>query len=289
MPLHSSHAQAIAETLDSAAREGRLVPMLTSTEPDLTVADAYFIQELSRNLRQDGGDRQVGMKMGLTSLAKMRQMGVHTPIYGFLAESMLAPDGATLDMSRLVQPRIEPEIAFILGADLRGPTTPAQAMLAVSGICAALEVLDSRYEDYRFNLPDVVADNASGAHFVLGSHVAPPGRLDISNLGMVLSINGRIREVGSSAAIFEHPARSLARLATMLAERDRHLEAGQIVLAGGATAAVEIAPGDWVRLEVEGLGTVNVRCGAKEPPVAQPATGQRRPTQEDPADGPGDA
>jgi 2-oxo-3-hexenedioate decarboxylase len=136
-------------------------------------------------------------------------------------------------------------------------------MLAVRGICAALEILDSRYEAYRFNLPDVVADNASGARFVLGSTVLGPDRADVSNLGMVLAINGKTVEIGSSAAIFEHPARSLAELATMLAARERHLQAGDIVLTGGATASVALAPGDRVKLEVERLGTVTFRCSAR--------------------------
>lgn len=259
MPLHLTHAQALAEQLDAAAAEARLVPML-SQDADLTVEDAYSIQDISLALRLDRGERLVGMKMGLTSLAKMRQMGVHTPICGYLTDVMLEPDGATLHMARLRQPRVEPEIAFVLGEDLHGPTTPAQAMAAVRGVCAALEVLDSRYEDFRFNLPDVVADNASSAKVVVGTTLLLPDVVDVGCLGMVMSINGQVREIGSSAAIFEHPARSLAQLANMLAARDKHLEAGQIVLTGGATVAVAVQPGDWVRLEVESLGTVSFRC-----------------------------
>ncbi|MBM3275409.1 MAG: fumarylacetoacetate hydrolase family protein [Candidatus Sericytochromatia bacterium] len=204
------------------------------------------------------------MKMGLTSLAKMRQMGVHAPIFGFLTDPMVESDGALIDMCRLTQPRVEPEIAFILGSDLRGPTTAAQAMLAVRGVCAALEILDSRFADFKFNLADVVADNASSAKFVLGSVVRPPDGIDAACLGIVMAINGKVVEVGSSAAIFEHPARSLAKLVNMLAAQGRGLEAGQIVLTGGATAAVAISPGDWVRLEVEDLGTVSFRCGSRD-------------------------
>lgn len=268
MPLHLSHAQALAEQLDMAAAQARLIPMISQGEAEITVDDAYAIQEISLALRLDRGERLVGMKMGLTSLAKMRQMGVHTPICGYLTDAMLEPDGAVLEMKRLRQPRVEPEIAFVLGEDLRGPTTPAQAMAAVRGICAALEVLDSRYEDFRFSLPDVVADNASSARFVLGSALVSPDRLDPGCLGMVLSVNGRVREVGCSAAIFEHPARSLAQLANMLARRHKYLEAGHIVLTGGATAAIPIHPGDRVRLEVESLGTVSFRCNRPDAETA---------------------
>jgi 2-oxo-3-hexenedioate decarboxylase len=269
MALHFSHAQALAERLDTAAAESRLVPMI-SQELEISVEEAYEIQEISLNRRRDRGEALVGMKMGLTSLAKMRQMGVHSPIFGFLTDTMVESDGALIDMRRLTQPRVEPEIAFILGTELRGPTTAAHAMLAVRGVCAALEILDSRFADFKFNLADVVADNASSAKFVLGSGVRPPDAIDTACLGMVMAINGKVVEVGSSAAVFEHPARSLAKLANMLAAHGKGLEAGQIVLTGGVTAAVAIAPGDWVRLEVEDLGTVSFRCGAaKELPVAQ--------------------
>lgn len=257
--MNPDSIQELAAIVDDAAREVRSIPMLTARHPDLTIAEAYKVQRASMGRRLERGERLVGMKMGLTSLAKMKQMGVHDPIYGHLTSSMELGDGATITKSNYCHPRIEPEIAFILGEDLHGPTTPQRAMAAVKGVCAALEVIDSRYENFTFTLIDVVADNASSTGFALGSTLVAPEGFDIGNLGMVMEINGQVRETGSSAAIFEHPARSLARLADMLAEEGEHLKAGQIVLAGGATAAVALDAGDHVRLVVEGLGTVEIR------------------------------
>ncbi|MFU8802190.1 MAG: 2-keto-4-pentenoate hydratase [Bradymonadaceae bacterium] len=249
----------LATIVDDAARNTRSIHMLTGRHPELTIEDAYKIQRASMTRRVERGERIVGMKMGLTSLAKMKQMGVHNPIYGHLTNTMELGDGATISKSNYCHPRVEPEIAFIMGGDLHGPTTPQRAMKAVGSVCAALEVIDSRYENFKFTLIDVVADNASSTGFALGTKVVGSDELDIGNLGMVMEINGEVRETGSSAAILEHPARSLAKLADMLAEEGEYLKAGQIVLAGGATAAVALAAGDHVRLTVDGLGTVELR------------------------------
>lgn len=265
MPLPLERSEGLAVLLDGAARDGRRVPQITIDHAELSVDEAYAIQEASINRRLARGERVVGMKMGLTSRAKMRQMGVYTPIYGHLTDAMLESDGALIAMAHFSQPRVEPEIAFVLGADLHGPTSTAQALGAVSGVCIALEILDSRYADFAFTLPDVVADNASSAKFILGNRLVDANNVEVGCLGMVMTLAGGRIEVGSSAAICEHPARSLTALANMLAVRGKHLEAGQIVLTGGATAAVPIRRGDWVRLEVESLGTVSFRCADSDP------------------------
>ncbi|MHB2021318.1 MAG: 2-keto-4-pentenoate hydratase, partial [Candidatus Xenobia bacterium] len=171
---------------------------------DLSLPDAYAVQAAVVARRLARGERIAGMKMGLTSRAKMRQMGVDTPIYGWLTSAMQLGDGATVPTSTMVAPRIEPEIAFILARDLSGPVTPVQAIQAVAGVCGALEIIDSRYRDFKFSLPDVIADNASSAYFVLGSELAPPQNLE--SRGMIMELNGRIVQTGCSAAIFEHPA-----------------------------------------------------------------------------------
>ncbi|TVQ95047.1 MAG: 4-oxalocrotonate decarboxylase [Deltaproteobacteria bacterium] len=262
MSLSDAEILALAEQLDAAAAQGVTVPQ-PSARLNLSVEEAYRVQRLSIARRVDRGEAVIGMKMGLTSLAKMEQMGVHSPIYAHLTSPMLLPDGGRFDPTHLGQPRIEPEVAFVLGRDLQGPVSPAQALLAVEGVCPALEILDSRYQDFRFSLPDVVADNASSAYFVLGSTVRSPREVDLGNLGMVMSINGRVAQIGSSAAILDHPARSLAALANMLLEVGEKLQAGMLVLAGGATAAVALSPGDRVLLEVDALGTVQVQVDAE--------------------------
>lgn len=248
----------LADVVDNAAVHAQSIIQLTGNHPELTLPDAYLIQRASMARRFRRGERLVGMKMGFTSVAKMEQMGVHEPIYGHLTDAMLVHDGGVLSRKDFIHPRIEPEIAFILKRDLQGPVSPAQAMLAVEGVCAALEIIDSRYEKFKFSLIDVVADNASSTRFVLGNTILAPSSLDIGNLGMVMEINGEARQIGSSAAILEHPARSLAALANMLAARGEHLHAGQIILAGGATAAEHIEAGDVITLRTDGLGSVTV-------------------------------
>ena len=242
-----------AGRLHQAARTGTQVPMLTS-EVAFEVNEAYAIQETLIEKRIEEGFPLVGMKMGLTSLAKMEQMGVESPIYGHLTSDMLLDDGETLDLSPYGQPRVEPEVAFILDQDVQGPITSAQVSTVVRGVCAALEIIDSRYENFKFTLPDVVADNASSTRFVLGSELRSVEDVDLGNLGMVLEVNGEPVQIGSSAAIYEHPMRSLSTLVNMLAKREQGLKAGQIILAGAATAAVPLAPGQRVRVRVQSLG-----------------------------------
>ncbi len=253
-----------AKVVDEAALTATRIPMLTLSHEAMDLEDAYLIQRASMAHRFGRGERLVGMKMGLTSLAKMEQVGVHEPIYGHLTSNMLMVDGDTLFVQDHCHPRVEPEICFLMGEDLEGPTTPAQAMKAVSGVCAALEVIDSRYKDFKFTLTDVVADNASSSRLVLGSEIWTPEEVDLGNLGMILEVNGKTAHIGSSAAIYEHPARSLATLVNMLAKVGEGLKAGQVVMSGGATAAVAVGAGDHVRVRVETLGTAELFVGTRE-------------------------
>lgn len=245
-----------AVRLDTAYLEGRLVPLVLH---GASLDDAYAVQEALVARRVARGERVAGMKMGLTSRAKMRQMGVDTPIYGALTDAMLVSDGAVLEPAHFVQARIEPEICFRLRADLAGPVTSAEALRAVDAACAALEVLDSRYEDFKFDLSNVVADNASGARVVLGDRWTSVRDLRLETLGIVLEVNGKTAEVASSAAVYDHPARSLAELATLMSRRGQTLRAGWIVMTGGATAAVPFRSGDHVRVRVESIGSASVR------------------------------
>ncbi|HEY4001295.1 MAG TPA: fumarylacetoacetate hydrolase family protein [Candidatus Xenobia bacterium] len=247
--------QDIASRLDAAAQAGKLIPMLDSP---LSMTEAYQVQRLNIERRVARGERLIGYKMGLTSRAKMKQMGIDTPIFGRLTSAMQVGDGGTIDRRALCHPRIEPEIAFLLGRDLAGPVTPAEALLAIIGVCPALEIIDSRYENFKFTLPDVIADNASSAAFVLGSRWTLPG-VPMDNLGVVLEVNGRVVETGSSSAVLDHPLRSLAEQARLLASLGEGLRAGQVVLTGGVTAAVNLEPGSWVRVSVDRLGTASCR------------------------------
>lgn len=251
--------QALAKALDQAAREAAPIPCLTQNEPDLDVRSAWKIQEALVQLRIKRKARLMGYKMGLTSRAKMEQMGVHTPIFGRLTADMLIPHGGSLDAAAFIHPKVEPEVAFILGREISEPMSAAQAMTHVDGVCAALDLLDSRYEAFRFTLPDVIADNASSAGFAVGPTVRPAADLDLGCLGLVMEINGEVVATGSTAAILDHPAESLAMLTRLAASAGFTLPEGTVVLAGAATAAAPLRAGDRVRLRADGLGEVGFR------------------------------
>lgn len=242
---------AAAAALDEARTAASPIARLSAGQRfDLDVA--YRIQAAGVARRLERGERRSGAKMGLTSRAKAAQMGVEEPIYGRLTDAMLVEEGGMANASAFIHPRVEPEIAFLLGAPLTGNVSPAEAYRSVAAIAPALEIIDSRYADFKFSLTDVVADNGSAAGYVVGPWCRPDH--DIANLGMVLEFDGRAVQIASSAAILGHPMRSLAAAARLAAATGERLEAGWIVLAGGATAAEALTPGTSVRLCVEKLG-----------------------------------
>ncbi len=248
MSIDASSLGKLARILDGAARKAVPVPMISLEYDGLTEDDGYAIQRMSMRRRQARGEKVIGMKMGLTSRAKMVQVGVHEPIYGTLTDAMLVPDGGVVEMAAHCHPRVEPEICFRLSAPLSGEVTQEQALAACDGVCAALEVIDSRYENFKFTLADVVADNASSTKFVLGTWHDPT--TDVSDLKMVMRAGDEVRE-GSSQAILDHPLLSLCALASRVP-----LEAGWVVMCGASTAAVHLAAGMSVELEVATLGRV---------------------------------
>jgi 2-oxo-3-hexenedioate decarboxylase len=192
--------------------------------------------------------------MGFTSRAKMVQMGVHDMIWGRLTDGMALEDGAPVSLARFVHPRVEPELAFLLAKPLDGRVSLPQALDAVAAVAPALELIDSRYEQFRFSLTDVIADNASSSGYVIGPWGDP--RRELANLGLVLSIDGHARQIGSTAGILGHPLRSLVAAARLSAAAGEPLQAGWIVMAGGATAAEALAVGQHVRCEMQSLGSV---------------------------------
>ncbi len=254
-----SDLDTLAKSVDDAARNAKAIAQL-SMGTKLSLEDAYTVQRKMIGLRIARGERRVGMKMGFTSRAKMIQMGVSDMIWGRLTDQMLVEDGGRISLAKYVHPRVEPEIAYLLKAPLAGPVTPIQALAAVEAIAPAIEIIDSRFDNFKFSLEDVVADNASSTGFVVGPWCKPD--IDCSNLGMLLEIDGRAAQVGSSAAILGNPARSLAAASRMVAEHGERLEAGWIVMAGGATDAVALTAGMSVRNTVEKLGSVSFTVGA---------------------------
>lgn len=251
---------AAAGTLDLAATERRLIDLLTLDSPDLDMATAYAIQDALIARRVDRGDRLVGAKLGLTSLAKQREMDVHEPIGGWLTETMRLPADDPFETSTLVQPRCEPEIAFQLDRDLAGAGTTAEDVMAATGaLMTAIEVLDSRYRDYRFTLPDVIADDASAARFALGAPVEP-GSVDRVGCGVRFLLDDAMAATATGAAVMGDPAEAVAWWVRHLAGSDRGLSAGMVVLSGALTGAFRVGPGTRVRAEIDGLGALELVC-----------------------------
>lgn len=242
---------AIAARLALAAESATATGQVSDSTP-LTLPEAYAIQKSLVSLRKG---RRIGLKMGFTSRAKMAQMGVSDLICGELTEDMRITDGGSLCLADFVHPRAEPEIAFLLKAPLKGRLSPAEAMSAVGAVAVAIEVIDSRYENFRFSLEDVVADNSSSAGFAIGPWRSPDRSLD--NLGICLRFDGWPVQSGSSAAILGDPARALAEAARFAGDLGIELDAGSVVLAGAATAAEELRPGVTVTAEAAGLGRVS--------------------------------
>lgn len=244
-----------AAVVDEAARTATAIPQFTESGP-LGVEDAYAIQALAMERRFARGEKLAGVKMGLTSRAKMVQVGVNEVIWGRLTDAMRLEEGGTLSKKRYVHPRIEPELAFLLKRELSGVVSPVEALSAVEAIAPAMEIIDSRYRDFKFALPDVIADNSSSSGFVVGPWARPDQ--DFSNLGIVMEVDGRVAQIGSTAAILGHPLRSLVAAARAAAAIGG-LKPGWIVLAGGATAAHALGVGQHVRTSVQKLGSVSIK------------------------------
>ncbi len=250
----------LAEYLENAELNAQPVAQISRAHPDITEADGYAIQHEIRRRKTARGTQIIGFKAGLTSRAKMKQVGVETPSYGFLADYFAVADGGKIERAKLIHPRIEPEIAFVLKKPLRGPGCHIGAVLAATDfVMPAMEIIDSRYENFKFDFPSVVADNSSSSRFVLGGLARKVEDLDLRTLGMVLEHNGKPFSFGAGAAVLGHPALAVALVVNLLARRDEGLEAGNMILTGGITEAVACAAGDHVCLRMQGLGSVSAR------------------------------
>ncbi|MFM8896129.1 MAG: 2-keto-4-pentenoate hydratase [Actinomycetales bacterium] len=249
-----------ATELLSCERQRRERGPVTQEWSGLDQATAYSVQDEVLRRKVDEGERLIGVKLGLTSRAKQQRMNVHAPLTGWLTDAMVLPAGVPIPQDELIHPRAEPEIVFVLGDDLVGPgVTAASAMAAVDMVYAGLEIIDSRYADFKFTLPDVIADNASSARFILGGVGRRPQDLDLMLEACLLEVNGAIVDSATGAAVQGHPAEALALAANDLATRGLSLKAGWIVLTGGMTDAVFITPGTNVAAHFTNLGAISVR------------------------------
>jgi 2-oxo-3-hexenedioate decarboxylase len=232
---------------------------ITGEWPELGLDAAYQVQDRRIEDEIAAGRTVIGVKLGLTSRAKQRRMGIDSPLTGWLTDAMPLPSGAPVPVDRLIHPRAEPEIVFVLGRRLEGPgVTAAAARAAVESVHAGVEIIDSRFADYSFALPDVVADNASAARFVLGSRAVSPRRLDLVAEACRLSVDGEVVASATGAAVQGDPAQALALAVNALARRQIAVEAGWIVLTGGMTDAVPVTPGRRIGVDFENLGSIMI-------------------------------
>lgn len=256
-------ANAAAE-LWAAQRDRRPVPPLTQTFRGLDVADAYAVQQVNVRRRLAAGAVLVGRKIGLTSEPMQRLLGVDQPDYGVIVDDMVI-SGDTVDISEFCSPRVEPEIAFLLGRDLRGPgVSVADVRAATESVAVALEIFDSRIADWNLTLPDTVADNASSGAVVLGDWMRYEDTLALPQTVAELHVNGVRVDSGTGAAVMGDPAIAVAWLANALAEYDHGLGAGQFVMSGSYTTAAFVSAGDTASTTISGLGTVALTFTEKE-------------------------
>jgi 2-keto-4-pentenoate hydratase len=246
-----------AELLLDAYRSGVPVAPLTETFGDFGLEEAYRIQLHQVKAWEHEGKRIKGHKVGLTSAPMRRQMGVNESDFGHLMDSMFHTDAMPIDLRSYLQPRIEPEIAFVLGRDLIGPgINAADVIRAVEFVLPALELIDSRIRDWKITLSDTVADNASSGGVVLGSTPAKLDGLDLSAVGCLLARDGRLAETGAGGAVLGNPLNALIWLTNTLAGQEVTLRAGHVILPGSITASIPVAAGQTVTATFAGLGHV---------------------------------
>jgi 2-keto-4-pentenoate hydratase len=252
--------QELADELWEADRSAKPVAPLTERHPDLVISDAYAIQTINITRRTAAGQRIIGRKVGLTSKPMQQMLGVDEPDFGVLTDEMIVEDGDLIDLGRLVQPRVEAELAFVMGEDLAGPgVTTARALAAIEGALPSVEIVDSRVADWKIKLVDTVADNASSGLLVTGGRMRPVADLDLRLLGVVISRHGQLLDTGAGAAALGNPARCVAWLANKLGSFGEGLKAGDVVLPGAVHKMVPVEPGDVFRAEFAHLGAVTVR------------------------------
>jgi 2-keto-4-pentenoate hydratase len=250
----------IAGELLAAYESREPVEPLTGRYEDLTLDDAYEIQTLQVSHWLEDGAQIRGHKVGLTSAAMQRQMGVDSPDYGVLLDRMFWREHEPIPASAFVQPRVEPEVAFVLAESLTGPgVTVADAIAAVGYVLPALELIDSRIKDWKIGLADTIADNASSGGIVLGSSPHALDALDLRLSGCNLVKNGELAGTGASGAVLGSPLSSLVWLANTLGAHGVVLEAGHVILPGSITASIPVAAGDVVTATFAGLGSVTAR------------------------------
>lgn len=250
----------LGDELYTALTTRQTIEPFTNRGLDISVEDAYYIQQRMLSRRMAAGERIVGKKIGVTSKVVQNMLNVHQPDFGYLLDGMIYNEGEAIPMDTLIQPRAEGEIAFILKKDLMGPgLSNADVLAATEGVMACFEIVDSRIHDWKIKIQDTVADNASCGVFVLGDRMVDPRKVDLTTCGMVLEKNGDIVGTGAGAAALGSPVNAVAWLANTLGRLGIPLKAGEVILSGSLAALIPVQAGDSLRVSIGGIGGCSVR------------------------------
>jgi 2-oxopent-4-enoate/cis-2-oxohex-4-enoate hydratase len=250
----------LGDELYTALTTRQVLPPLTERHPEITIDDAYHVQQRMIARRLEKGERVVGKKIGVTSKAVMSMLNVHQPDFGYLLSGMIFNEGEAIPRDSLIQPKAEGEIAFVLKHDLLGPgISNADVLRATEGVMACFEIVDSRIKDWKIKIQDTVADNASCGVFVLGDTLVDPRAVDLTTCGMVLEKNGEIVGLGAGAAALGSPVNAVAWLANTMGRLGIPLKAGEVILSGSLAALIPVVAGDSLRVSIGGVGGCSVR------------------------------
>ena len=261
--LSDEERREAAALLAHAESQREPIRPLVETFPAMDVVDSYEIALLNIRERLDRGAVVLGHKVGLSSEAMQQMMGVDEPDYGHLLDDMALAEGRPVDASRYCYPRVEVEVAFVLGATLPGEGCAEDDVLAATRYVApAIELIDSRIADWRIGLVDTIADNASSAGFVLGKERVKPDEIDLLSIDASLTRNGEVVAEGRSDAVLGNPVTAVAWLARKVAGFGVRLEAGHVILPGSCTRAIDVRPGDDFHADFKGLGSVSLTFGS---------------------------
>ncbi|RID88213.1 4-oxalocrotonate decarboxylase [Peribacillus asahii] len=248
----------IIDTLYNAERNRIEVTKFVDEFPELDLTLAYEIQDqLIEKKCQEERTVISGRKLGLTSRAKQQMMGVHEPSYGVLLENMQLAEGEPISLAPFIHPKIEPEIAFVFKKEIKGPFVSVTDVLeATAYIAPAMEIIDSRYLNFKFTLPDVIADNSSSSRYLVGNKQYKVEDVDLRLMGMVYRKNGEVVATSAGASVMGHPARAIAWMANQLVKKGQTIKPGEIVLSGALSEAFMISPGDHFSVSFDGLGSL---------------------------------
>lgn len=247
------------DELYEALTNQKMIEPLTEREPEITIEDAYKISTHLLERRIAAGEKVIGKKIGVTSKAVQNMLDVHQPDFGYLTDAMVCDDGIIQVTKKMIQPKAEGEIAFVLKKDLKGPgVTVTDVLQATDFVVPCFEIVDSRIRDWNIKIQDTVADNASCGYFALGKQTADPRHLDLSTVGMVLEKNGHVVATGAGAAALGSPLTCVAWLANTLGKFDIPLKAGEVILSGSLVPLIPIEAGDHMTVHIGGIGSTSL-------------------------------